>query len=129
MKPSIVQSVLNKEVLILVGAEPYHRIETLKMRELPRTEMGTGCFESEALCRFQARVHGEGYKSARLELSKLGWTVRNASGLNNFELIASVRRGEVDGSFKDALMAATKWQAEDHDKRSVIIMKSDYEQI
>ena len=79
-----------------------------------------GCYESESLCRAQSRVRFDlKIEEAELVRSSYGWSVRSASGLDNFARLASSRMGEVDGSYESALAWARQWQAQSPTTRYV----------
>ena len=78
-------------------------------------------YPSEPLCAWQIAESRRGIIEAELVESFRGWTVRYASGLQNFGLIAGVRRGDLDGSYEAALAFATAWQAADPERRFVSI--------
>jgi hypothetical protein len=71
-----------------------------------------GCFDSQTLVAFQIRMSGLGYIEAEIVESSYGYSVRYASGLQNFGLIFSSRNREVDGTLEGAIAAAQKWQAQ-----------------
>ncbi len=52
-----------------------------------------------------------------------GWSVRYASGLHNFELLASARLKDVDGSIDDAIKWASAWVNEDPSIRYAFVRK------
>lgn len=78
-----------------------------------------GCFNSEDLCAFQRRVAGEGFLEAQIVESAYGYSVRYASGLQNWGLIFSARAGQTDGTLEGAIAKARQWQAADPTHRFV----------
>lgn len=78
-----------------------------------------GCWESESLCRAQSRLWCDGYLEAEILSTAYGYSLRHASGLENFALIASARSGDVDGTYDGALQAAASWVAVDPSRRTV----------
>lgn len=90
--------------------------------KLPRGAHG---FASDALCDWQVAVARRGYREAELVKSIYGWSVRAASGLENFALLASCRASQVDGSFEDAVRWARAWAAQDPARRWVTCSRAD----
>lgn len=109
---------------ILAGAEVEKFLHADKIAHVPRSEFYADCFESEALCRWQAEMHGRGFCAVMLSKGDLGWSVRYRSGLDNFAVLASVRDGDLNGTFLDALMYAREWQKKDPTKRFVVAKAS-----
>lgn len=81
--------------------------------------MRGGGRDSAALCDWQMQISQLGILEAELVLSNYGWSVRYASGLQNFGLIASSRNKQVDGTYADALRAAREWAERDLSRRYV----------
>lgn len=69
------------------------------------------------LCSMQEAQAGRGYLGAQLVRSMFGWSVRYDSGLQGWGLLASVRGGTLDGSFKAAVEWAERWVAQDPKRR------------
>lgn len=69
------------------------------------------------LCRTQEAQAKRGILGAQLVRSMFGWSVRYDSGLQNWDLLASSRRGQLDGSFKAAVEWAERWAAQDPTRR------------
>lgn len=84
-----------------------------------RVPVRFGYRESEALCAVQREQARRGILAAELVESVYGWSVRYASGVQNFGLLASSRRGQVDGSRADAEAWARRWVAQDPGRRYV----------
>lgn len=80
-----------------------------------------GVFESEPLCAWQRKVAARGIVEAELVRSNYGWSVRYASGLQGFGLIASARAKQVDGTYEGALAFAKGWAAADPTRRFVSV--------
>jgi hypothetical protein len=78
-----------------------------------------GYYDSETLCAFQRKISQGGYVEAEIVESMYGFSVRYASGLQDFGLIFSARSKEVDGTLEGAIAAAQKWQAADSSHRFV----------
>lgn len=83
-------------------------------------ELGAGqTFNSEALCRWQQSEARYGIIEAEIVASNYGFSVRYASGLQNFGLLASSRAREIDGTYEGAVTWAKAWAARDPDRRFV----------
>lgn len=78
-----------------------------------------GRLNSGQLCDLQRDLNRAGFLEASIVKSIYGYSVRYASGLQNFDIIASARRGQLDGTFEDAVRYARAWAAEDPDRRFV----------
>jgi hypothetical protein len=111
--------------LTIVGhAAAAHVAEFTRANARP-SDFAPGCFDSESLCRVQSELWRARFLEAEIMPTAYGYSLRHASGLENFALIASSRRGDVDGTFESALRAAEAWVAEDPTKRTVC-MHADY---
>jgi len=75
----------------------------------------------EYISRFQTLADIIGYREAELVESDDGWSVRHASGLQDFALISSSRAGQVDSSFEGAVAAAKLWADYDPKHRYVTL--------
>lgn len=108
-------AVFGKEVLSSIQAE--------KERAVPRSQRPgmEHCYSSSELCSFQSKLAVKGYLGAHLVESIYGWTLRYDSGLQNFNIIAGVRDGQLDGSFSNAMDYAKEWQEKDSTRRYVTI--------
>lgn len=84
-----------------------------------------GFFLSEPLCACQRHQAARGFIEAELVESIYGWSVRYASGLHGFALLASARASAVDGSRADAERWAAEWVAEDPAHRFVTAMTAE----
>ncbi len=104
----------------VLGAEVHSRLMADKLARVTPSETVPGCFESDSLCQWQSKMDSRNYVTAKLEKNSLGWSLRHASGLNGFRLIASVRNGTLDGTYKDAFDFAKGWQNQDPTKRVVL---------
>ena len=78
-------------------------------------------YTSEALCRWQVQEHRSGIRAAEIVLSNYGYSLRHASGLDNFGLIRSARSGALDGTLDAAVAAAKAWCAQDPLRRYAYI--------
>jgi hypothetical protein len=102
--------------VIVVGADVLAAYTAEKERAVPK--VAGGYFESEALWKFAERTAGQ-FVEAELVKSIYGYSVRYASGVHNFGLLASSRMGVVDGTLEDAERWAREWQGEDPQRRYV----------
>lgn len=84
---------------------------------VPGSTARPGCYESEALCRWQSEQRQRGFRSVEIVCSIYGHSVRSDTGLDNFMLLASSRCGDVDGTLADAIRWAAEWCAQDPSKR------------
>lgn len=75
--------------------------------------------DSEWLCQWQQIEARNGIVEAEIVKSIYGYSVRHASGLQNFSLIASCRRGQLDGTLDAAIAFAKGWQSADPTRRYV----------
>jgi hypothetical protein len=110
-----------RNVRTIVGETAERYIATQIELRAERSKFHPSCFDSDSLCRVQADIWRAGYRDAELVESVYGWSVRHASGMESFALIASARRGDVDGSLASAIAAAERWVAEDPDRRTVYV--------
>ena len=78
-------------------------------------------YASEALCAWQVQEHRNGIRAAQIVQSNYGYSVRHASGLDNFGLIASARARQLDGTLEAAIGAAKAWCAVDPSRRYAYI--------
>jgi len=71
----------------------------------------------QTLVEVQEQQSYAGRVGAELVHSLYGWSLRYDSGLQNFDIIASSRRGDLDGTLEDAIKYAERWVAHDRTKR------------
>jgi hypothetical protein len=74
-------------------------------------------YASEALVVVQREQAARGIVGVELVKSNYGWSVRYDSGLQDFGIVASAQRGQVDGSWDSAVRFALDWVAQDPAKR------------
>lgn len=74
-------------------------------------------FNDEALCALQRAEARRGILGVEIAESMYGWSVRYNSGLQNFALLASSRRGDLDGTYEAAEKFAIDWVAADPERR------------
>lgn len=102
---------LNHTAFILLAGNPH--AHDAEMRR--RVDAG------ENICNVQVDQAGRGRLSAHLVLSIHGWTVRYASGLQNFGILH--KSGSFDPS--DAMYWGCTWVSTDPDNRELYVAKSD----
>jgi hypothetical protein len=100
---------------VVAGKGAYEAREARKITYMgvvtgPDSDKYTRFLESEAAC---------GVTEAIIRLTNYGYSLRYASGINGFGLIASARNGTLNGSYEDALEYAEKWCSESPDNRYV----------
>lgn len=76
-----------------------------------------------SLTAWQEAQHRADIRGVEVVESAYGWSVRAASGLDDFALLASVRRGNVDGTWAAAEAFAVAWVAEDPARRFAFTRK------
>lgn len=84
---------------------------------IPKSGHWSGCYQSEPLCAWQRRCSERGFRDVELVQSIYGWSVRAGSGMDGFALLAGSRSGALDGTYEDAVRWATKWCADDPERR------------
>jgi hypothetical protein len=82
-------------------------------------------FGCEALSMAQVRLCQMGFCEAEIVKSIYGFSVRYASGLNDFGLLYSSRGGQLDGTLQDAIDKAGEWQRA-FSTRRFVTCASDY---
>ena len=81
------------------------------------TEKAERIMGGEALTTVQEKHAARGVLGAQLVQSMFGWSVRYDSGLQGWRILAGVRNGMLDGSFKAAVEWAERWVARDPERR------------
>lgn len=84
-----------------------------------------GCFDSADLITQQCREAAAGIVGVEICVFSSGCSVRYDSGLQGFGLLASAKRGNIDGTYEDAARWASAWQAQEPTKRYVWVRKAD----
>lgn len=105
--------------IFVAGQDVADKIAALKAKMVLPSLTRPGCYDSETLCAFQSDVSSAGYIEAEIVESNYGFSVRYASGLQNFGLIFSAKAKQVDGTYEGAVAAAQKWQQTDPEHRYV----------
>lgn len=102
---------------IIAGEAVYEAQQNRKLATLG--EKPAFGYPSEALCTWQIAEGRRGVIEAEIVKSIYGYSVRYASGIHNFGLIASARARQVDGSLESAIAYAKAWQSADPERRFV----------
>jgi hypothetical protein len=85
---------------------------------------------SANLLESQEHQHDRGRRSVELVKSACGWTVRCASGLDNFQLVAGGRHdAHWPGTYAAAAAWGINWANEDPQSRECFVRKADAEEI
>lgn len=82
-----------------------------------------GTLNSQDLCSLQADQSARGRRSVQLIRSIYGWTLRYASGLQDFAILYSSK----DHSPAKALVVGLEWVWRDPDKRELYVSKGEVE--
>jgi hypothetical protein len=91
---------------IIAGQDVADRIAALKAKNVLPSRKRPGCFDSESLCAHQRHVSDAGYIEAQIVETLHGYSLRYASGLQNFGLIRSSQ--DCGGTLEGAIDAAKK---------------------
>lgn len=102
---------------VIAGRDVFDKIASLKSDMVIKSAKVPGCFDSESLVSFQRHMSGQGYVEAHIVKSMYGYSVRYASGLQDFGILLASRG--TDGSFKRAVEFSRQWQAADATRRYV----------
>lgn len=106
---------LNSTHFLLLAGRPQKWDDEIR-NECPKGRV-SGTYASGPLCRMQANQSARGRRSANLVLSIYGWTVRYASGLQDFSIM--FRSGSFDPS--SALQWGTDWANADPNNRELYV--------
>jgi hypothetical protein len=112
---------LNTEHFILLAGNPHAWDEEIRQR--CRSGSVAGTFQSQDLCSLQVEQAGRGRLSAHLVLSIYGWSVRYASGLQDFGILR--RADSFDPA--SALYWGCQWVSVDPDSRELYVSRSEIE--
>jgi len=96
--------------IIIAGVDLVKKVQAEKKAAVRQTGAG---YASEDLCAFQRRQAGAGLLGVEVVMSNYGCSVRYDSGLQNWGLLASARRKDIDGTVEAAEAWVRKWVAED----------------
>jgi hypothetical protein len=102
---------IKQEWMVIIAGEQL--IDELSAETRARVHRNERGFASEDLTAVQESQAARGILGAVIENSMYGYSVRFDSGLQNFGLIASSKRKEVDGTLEDAERFAREWVALD----------------
>jgi hypothetical protein len=107
---------------VLFGATVREQEEAEKVARCRPGTFYPDTFNSDDISTFLSERHFAGYRVAELVPSRYGWSVRSASGLEDFRVLAGARTGEyVDGTWEDAERFAARWQAAAPAQRYVFV--------
>jgi hypothetical protein len=112
---------LNNEGFVLLAGNPSKWDDEIRAR----CEKRGSFFESESLCKLQAAQHAKGRRSARLQRTIYGWSVRLDSGLDDRQILYGHRLGNKDLSREAAVAFGIAWANEDPEKREFYAYRDD----
>lgn len=101
------------ERIVIAGQELADALSAERLAKIERSELG---LNSEQLCKHQEQVSRRGVVEAEIVESIYGYSVRYASGLQDFGLILPAR-GREDPSLAFAEEYCRKWVAADPERR------------
>ena len=107
---------MSPEHFLIVAGQDAHDQWEKKMQE--------GLAQGQPLTTLQEKQAQEGLIFVEICPTLYGWSVRYGSGLQNFDVLASARKGTLDGTKKDALRFATEWVAQDPQNRYAFLRKA-----
>ena len=110
---------LNSNGFVLLAGNPQKWDDEI----IQRCRTAGAFFNSEDLCRVQMDQAGRGRLSAHMVLSIHGWTVRYASGLQNFGILFKSTTNDP----QVALDWGCKWANQDPDNREFYVAKYEIE--
>lgn len=107
------------KMIFIAGEAVWNQLVAEKEATIPRSTVPgrEDCFQSGPLCRLQSEQYNRGFLGVELVQSLFGWSVRYDTGLKNFDIAASARHGEVDGTYSAAVAFAETWVEGDPDHR------------
>jgi hypothetical protein len=117
---------LNTEHLILLAGRPEKWDEEVRQHASRAADQKVGINLPE----LQEEQHDRGRRSVEVVKHAYGWTVRCASGLDNFQLVAGSRHdARWPGTYAAAAAWGINWANEDPVKRECFVRKADAEEI
>lgn len=105
---------------IVAGKELYDSIQASKEAQVPKRN---GYYESEALCQFQRNLSRRGILEIEIVKSNYGYSVRYASGLQNWGLVRKAQ--ELGGTLEAAEEFCREWVAQSPSNRYASIQERD----
>lgn len=93
--------------IVVAGAELKASLDA----ERAKLPMQYGCYRSEELCAWQRKVSARGICEVEIVETLYGYSVRYASGLNNFAILKG-SRGAADPSLEAAEQFCRDWVAQ-----------------
>ncbi len=116
----------NTEHFILLAGSPEKWDEEIRQQARPAGDQKVGI----NLPKLQEDQHHRGHRSVEVVKSAYGWTVRCASGLDNFHLVAGRRHGaHWPGTYAAAAAWGINWANQDPQNRECFVRKADAEEI
>jgi hypothetical protein len=117
---------LNTQQFVLLAGKPEKWDEEVRQQATrvadPNIRVG--------LPELQEHQHSCGRRSVELIKSAYGWTVRSASGLENFQLVAGSRRDpRWPGTYTSAAAWAINWVNADPENRECFVRKAEAQEI
>ena len=118
---------LHAEDLILLAGWPEEWEEEVRQHAIRAADQNVAVNLRE----LQEEQHYHGRRSVELVKSAHGWTVRSASGLENFQLVAGSRHNaHWPGTYAAAAAAwAINWAKEEPEHRECVVRKADAEDV
>ena len=105
---------------IIAGQRVLDALDAERAAQCVPSSKYPGCFDSESLCTWQRSVHRRGFEGAELCKTIFGWSVRSDTGLDDFQVLAGHRDGQLPNAAREQAAAwAVKWQAERPEHRYV----------
>jgi hypothetical protein len=117
---------LNANEFVLLAGRPEEWDEEVRQQACRAGDPEVGI----KLPELQEDQHDRGRRSVELVKSGYGWTVRCASGLDNFQLVAGSRHDpHWPGTYAAAAAWGINWANEDPQNRECFVRKADAEEI
>jgi hypothetical protein len=117
---------LNTEHFTLLAGRPEKWDEEMRHQASGAADENVGINLPE----LQEDQHDRGRRSVEVVKSAYGWTVRCASGLDNFQLVAGSRREpRWPGTYAAAAAWGINWANEDPANRECLVRKVDAEEV
>lgn len=108
---------------VVAGQAVAERVAAYKKEQVILSTKVPGCYESNGLVGFQKRMNLAGYLEAEIVKSNYGYSLRFASGLQNFGLIRAARGLPLaETTYEAAVDYAKDWQSIDPEYRYVTTM-------
>lgn len=112
--------------VVVAGQDVFEAREERKRTALGIRPLFNTALDDNRLCNWQVEESRKGVVEAEIVRSMYGFSVRYASGLQDFALLAGARMRTVDGTLADAIRWAKNWQAQCSNNRFVT-MPEEYQ--